>query len=211
MQPLLCACFAGRFPALGTLFNIVKPDHMNQGGPTKEAFDKLLRWLDPDREKAGEKYERIRFRLIRILAAKGCYDAEDLTDKTINIVVSKIDWLLENYKGDPTLYFYAVGKKIFLEYRKKKPVPATPPPDPDSLEIERVCNCLDQCLEELPQHDRQLALRYQQGEKRERSANRKRLADELGISVNALRIRMYHIHSKLRESMERRFGQFLGG
>jgi len=173
-------------------------------GPSKEAFDKLLRWLDPDRDKAGEKYERIRFRLIRILAAKGCYDAEDLADQTINIVASKIDWLLENYEGDPTLYFYAVGKKIFLEYLKKKPRPVTLPPAPDSSEIEHVSNCLDRCLEELPTQERQLALRYQEGEKRERSTNRKRLADELGISVNALRIKMYHIHSKLRESMEQR-------
>ena len=175
-------------------------------GPTKETFDKLLLWLDPDRDKAGEKYERIRFRLIRILASKGCYDAEDLADKTINIVVSKIDWLLENYEGDPTLYFYAVGKKVFLEYLKKKPLPTTLPAPPDSPEIERVCNCLEQCLQELSTKDRELALRYQEGEKRQRSHNRQRLADELGISVNALRIKMYHIHSKLRESLERRLG-----
>ena len=179
---------------------------MNQGGPTKEAFDKLLRWLDPDRDKAGEKYERIRFRLIRILAAKGCNDAEDSADQTINIVASKIDWLLENYEGDPTLYFYAVGKKIFLEYLKKKPLPTIAPPVPDSSEIEHVCSCLDLCLDDLPTQDRELALRYQEGEKRERSANRKRLAEELGISVNALRIKMFHIHSKLRESMEQRLG-----
>lgn len=179
---------------------------MNHGGPTKEAFDKLLRWLDHDRDRAGEKYERIRFRLIRILAARGCYDAEDCADQTINIVATKIDWLLENYQGDPTLYFYAVGKKVFLEYLKKKPLPTNLPPALDSTEIERVCRCLDQCLDELPTEDRDLALRYQEGEKGERSANRKRLAEELGISVNALRIKMFHIHSKLRESMQRRLG-----
>jgi len=32
---------------------------------TQEAFDRLLGWLDPDRESAGEKYEAIRLRLIK--------------------------------------------------------------------------------------------------------------------------------------------------
>ena len=104
--------------------------------PDKETFEKLLRWLDPDRDTAAEKYEKIRTRLIRIAAAKGCWVAEDLADQTINVVASKIDWLLENYdERDPALYFYGVGKNIFLEWLKKHPPPGVPPPTPDSSEI----------------------------------------------------------------------------
>jgi DNA-directed RNA polymerase specialized sigma24 family protein len=179
---------------------------MNQG-PTKEAFDKLLRWLDPDRDKAGEKYERIRFRLIRILAAKGCAEPEDLADKTINVVAGKIDSLLQSYVGDPALYFYAVAKKIFLEQLKKKPLPNAPPPDPNPTELEHVCGLLDLCLEELPAVDKDTTLRYQEGEKGERIKNRKRLAEELGISLNALRIKVFHIHARLRQCMELRLQQ----
>ena len=180
---------------------------MNQV-PTKEAFDKLLRWLDPDRDKAGEKYERIRFRLIRILAAKGCAEPEDLADKTINIVAGKIDSLLESYVGDPALYFYAVAKKIFLEQLKKKPLPNTPPPDPNPTELEHVCGLLDLCLDELPAVDKDTTLRYQEGEKGERIKNRKQLAQELGISLNALRIKVFYIHARLRQCMELRLQQF---
>jgi hypothetical protein len=82
---------------------------MTKGELTKEAFDQLLRWLDSDRDKAASKYERIRLRLIRIFAARGCCDAEDLSDQTINVIVGKIDWLTENYEGEPALYFYAAG------------------------------------------------------------------------------------------------------
>jgi hypothetical protein len=39
--------------------------------PEPEAFDKLLTWLDPDREKAGDKYQKLHLRLSRIFAAKG--------------------------------------------------------------------------------------------------------------------------------------------
>jgi hypothetical protein len=31
---------------------------------TREAFERLLAWLDPDRERAGQKYEKIRQKLV---------------------------------------------------------------------------------------------------------------------------------------------------
>ena len=172
-------------------------------GPTKESFAKLLRWLDPDWERAGERYEKIRTRLIKIFSAKGCWVAEDLADRTINVVAGKIDWLLENFTGDPALYFYAVGKKIFLEWLKKNPPPDIPPIRPENPEIERLSCCLDQCLGELSVADRTLVMQYHEGEKQERIRNRKRLAEELGISPNALRIKVCHIHSRLRQFMDR--------
>ena len=54
-------------------------------------FEKLLRWLDPDRDKAGEKYEKIRHRLIRIFSARGCWEPEELFDRTTDIIISKIE------------------------------------------------------------------------------------------------------------------------
>lgn len=169
-----------------------------------EKFDKLLLWLDPDRDRAGAIYEKIRLRLIRIFSSRGCCDGEDLADQTINVVASKIDWLIENYNGNPALYFYAVAKKIYLESLKKKRVPNIPPPDPpDSTAIEVLCNYLDQCLQGLAQADRALVIRYQEGEKQERIKNRKKLASEREISMNGLRIKVFHLHSRLRRCIER--------
>jgi len=177
---------------------------MNRGGPTQEDFEKLLRWLNSDRDKAGEKYERIRFRLIRIFACRGCYEAEDLADETINVVASKTDWLIENYVGDPSLYFYAVAKKIHLEHLKKKPPPNVPPPDPEPAEVEQACIYLDDCLQELRPPDRAMVLRYHQADKHLKIQNRKNLAEELKISRNALRIKVFHLHARLKECLERR-------
>jgi hypothetical protein len=176
----------------------------------KEAFDKLLAWLDPDRDKAGEQYERIRLRLIKIFACRGCCEAEDLADQTVNVVVSKMDWLSENYVGDPALYFYAVAKRIYLVHLKKKPLPNIPPPAPASEEVEQVCNFLEDCLQELPRADRDLALQYHQGEKRIKIQNRKALAERLKISRNALRIRVCHIHFRLKDCIERRLRHAAG-
>ncbi len=170
--------------------------------PSKEAFDKLLLWLNSDRDKAGEKYERIRVRLIRIFACQGCYDREDLADETINVVASKVDWLIANYQGDPALYFYGVAKKLHLEELKRKPLPELPQTDPASPEVEELSNHLEECLEKLQQPDRNLILRYHQGERQIKIENRKRLAEELKISRNALRIKVCHLHERLRKCLE---------
>ena len=177
---------------------------MDKGGPTQEDLDRLLRWLDPDRDKAGEKYETIRRRLIGIFSSRGCLDADDLSDRTINVVITKIDWLETNYVGDRGLYFYGVAKKIHLEDRKKKPPPPVPPPDPTDEEAERLSDCLDECLKELLPAERDLILQYHQLEKQEKIQNRKRLADELQLSRNALRIKVCHIHSRLKRCIQLR-------
>ena len=38
-------------------------------------FERLLTWLDPDPDRAGQLYESIRWRLIAILASRGCHDS----------------------------------------------------------------------------------------------------------------------------------------
>ena len=177
---------------------------MNKGGPTQEDFDRLLRWLNPDRDQAGEKYEKIRHRLNGIFSSRGCYDAEDLADRTINVVMSKTEWLEANYVGDPALYFYAVAKKIHLEDLKKKSPPKLPPPDPESPEVEQLSNILDDCLNELLTGERDLTLRYQEFKGQKRIQNRKRLAEELQLSRNALRIKVCHINARLKQCIESR-------
>ena len=54
-----------------------------------ESFEALLGWLDPDRERAGIKYEQIRSGLISFFTGRGHCEAEDLADETINRVISR--------------------------------------------------------------------------------------------------------------------------
>lgn len=174
-------------------------------GLTQDAFEKLLRWLDPDRDKAGEKLTRIQARLIAIFSSRGCVDPEFLADKTTNVVETKIDWLLENYVGDPALYFHGVAKNVYREYLKKlRPIQPPPPPDPTPPELIEICDYLDECLKTtLSPKDRDTVIRYHEGEKGEKIVNRKNLAAELKISANALRIRLCHLHGRLRKCIER--------
>jgi hypothetical protein len=199
---------SGFFPAIRVLaisrFHSGVNPCMNTASLTQDAFEKLLRWLDPDRDKAGEKLARIQARLIAIFSSRGCLDPESLADKTTNVVIGKTDWLLANYVGDPALYFYGVAKNVYRESLKPaRSIPPPPPPDPEPPELEDVCEYLDECLNKLSPRDRDTAVRYHEGEKGERIENRKKLAAELKISPNALRIRVCHLHGRLRKCIER--------
>ncbi|MFY9619493.1 MAG: hypothetical protein WAQ99_06745 [Pyrinomonadaceae bacterium] len=169
---------------------------------TQEAFDALLGWLDSNREVAAEKYERIRNRLIKIFACRGCFEAEDLADETINRVTSKLADIQPGFEGDPARYFYAVAKKILLEHSRPKPTPPLPQPSSDDEETELMYQRLELCLEKLTPANRELVLGYYQEEKHAKIENRKARAARLGIAVNALRIRAHRIRAWLQECVQ---------
>lgn len=166
----------------------------------QESFDRLLRWLGPDREASEKKYLDIRFRLIRILARWGCYEAEDLADEAFDRVAKKLPEIEKNYVGEPALYFYGVARKVFHEWlRRPKPVlPPSPDPDPGDL-LELYDNCLTTCLDDLSQSDRKLILDYFKEEGRAKIDAHNAMAKELGININALRTRAHRIKKTLKE------------
>jgi DNA-directed RNA polymerase specialized sigma24 family protein len=180
---------------------------------TQDAFDKLLKWLDSDRDRAGRKYETIRLRLIKIFTCRGCSEAEDLADETINRVAAKLDTLEWEGDGDRARYFYAVAQKVYLEHlRNSKNRHGGIPFDcadetsvviikSDTDEIESEYACLERCLENLPINNRRLVLEYYHQERKAKIDHRKMLADELGIAVNALRIRAHRIRLTLERCM----------
>ena len=167
---------------------------------TQESFDALLNWLDPSREQAGRKYEDIRLRLIKIFTCRGCLEPEDLSDETINRVSKKLPDIQSSYEGDPTRYFYGVANKVHMEYLRRKPPPIPPVPDRDEIEMEY--ECLERCIEKLRPEHRGLVLDYYQEQKRTRIDRRKKLADQLGIALNALRIRAHRIRVSLYECVQ---------
>lgn len=178
---------------------------------TQQDFDRLLDWLDADRASAGFKYENIRVRLVKIFTCRRCCEADDLADETINRVTAKLGEIRESYSGDPALYFYGVAQKVHLEYLRKnssvqqsslegrKPGGQTSWASESTDEIEQEYACLDRCMGQLSAEQRGLVLEYYQEEKRAKIDHRKKLADKLGIGVNALRIRAHRIRLQLQE------------
>lgn len=168
---------------------------------TPETFERLLRWLDTDRDKAGRRYEEIRFGLIKIFISRGCLISEELADETINRVARRIQYIADTYEGDPALYFYGVARMIYLEYMRRKPAPEPPAPSTVSEEHERRCECLDQCIERLNPKNRELIRAYYQEDKQAKIDHRKELAERMGMEPNALWVRIHRIREGLRKCM----------
>jgi hypothetical protein len=166
-------------------------------------FDRLLIWLNPNRDQAAEKYEQARRCLIEIFASRGFVDAERLTDDTIDRVIMKVPEISEGWVGDPVRYFRAVAKMITLENRRPKPVVLPDPVLPDPDELEREDNCLEHCLELVSKDERTLLLEYVDGKKRQRQEQ----AERLGITPNALRIRVCQIKKTIKPCIKECLGQ----
>lgn len=168
-------------------------------GLTAEEFNQLLGWLAEDRDAAARRYEEIRSRLVRIFVCRGCSAAEELADRTIDRVATKITQIAGSYEGDPALYFYGVAEKIYLEQVKQVSIPVRPPPERSDIEAEAKYQCLEGCMERLSVRNRELILAYYGDFEGGRTAARKDLAERLGLGANALWIRAHRIRESLRK------------
>ncbi len=161
-------------------------------------FDRLLSWLDPDYHTAGSLYEKIRWRLIAILASRGCHVPEELADETIDRVARRVIDIRDTYVGDKSIYFLGVMNNVHHEYLKRRPQPHAVEPAPDAEAKERLYACLDRCLDKLSPHARQIIERYYAENRSAKITLRKRIAAELGVSASNLRLRALRIREKLQ-------------
>jgi hypothetical protein len=177
---------------------------------TQEDFEEVLLWLDsvpdgvvPDRDRGAVKYEKIRERIIRIYRTRGCSRADEVADESLERFANKAKKLRLTYKGDPALYIYAIAKRVYREILRAESQTITPPIDrTDSDEVELRHAWLEHCLKLLKPEARDLILRFYFGEKREKIENRKKLAEELGITSRALSLRALHIRQKLYDCVK---------
>lgn len=170
----------------------------------QSSFEKLLTWLDGDREMAGQRYEAIRLRLNKKFFGWGCAYAEELADETIDRVIKKIDFLRENYEGDPTPYFYAVAKKVFVEFIRKPATQELPlnlaHKQFDTEKLENLDQCLSKCLKQLSADQRRLILNYYSKDSQMKLRQRRQMTEDLRITPENLRVRAHRIRHKLQKS-----------
>lgn len=179
---------------------------------TQSNFDQLLDWLDSERDRAAIKYETIRVSLIKILTWRGCNNAEDLADETINRVAEKVHLLKTTFVGDPAVYFYAVAKRLVKEEQRKAQLQVhisegdklTEFPDENSETAnDGLYECLALCLKKAGEKKGRMILSYYAGERHLKIANRKAMAEQMGIPLNALRVRMHRIRTSLENCIEK--------
>ena len=180
-------------------------DRAKRWSLTPAAFDKLLGVLDSDPERAGRKYEQLRDGLICFFEWRAAPCPEDHADESLDRVARKLDE--GDRVDDPCSYAYGVARLVLLEAYKsrekeraalaRQPPAQSAPFDSEDDDASRRFECLERCLNELSLESRDFVTAYYKGTQRAKIDNRKRLADGLGIPLNALRLRARRLREKL--------------
>jgi DNA-directed RNA polymerase specialized sigma24 family protein len=166
------------------------------------AFEKMLLWLDKNRDAAGNKYEAIRLRLIKIFDYRQCPNSEELADRVFDRVLQKIEQNAVADGGNPALYFYSVANNIYRE-NLRKPITVELPEDiareEDEESFEPYYECLKKCLKKLSSEKQRLIIGYYEEEKRAKIDFRQKLAQSIGISTAKLHSRVFRIRESLQQ------------
>jgi DNA-directed RNA polymerase specialized sigma24 family protein len=138
-------------------------------------------------------YSRLRRKLILFLNSRGCREAQQLADEVVMRVVQAVSQGRDIQ--DIEAFAFGIAKNLFADWvaELQRPIPWSPVHASASSPRAR---CLEGCLRKLSTSDRELVEAYFV------DRQRKSLAAALGVSVNALRIRVCRLKGELRSCTE---------
>lgn len=170
----------------------------------QEIFDRFLRSLDADRERAGQRYEAIRGKLAKFFEWRGCLPPDEHADAVLNRMIEK--FARGEEIQDPSTYCYGVARLVLLEIRKERAreqaaiseLQHVSSSGDEDGEKQLAMDCLEKCLEGLPADSVDLILKYYaQAAGAQKIDQRKKMAEAMAIPLNALRIRAHRVRERL--------------
>ncbi len=172
---------------------------------TPEVLNGLLALLNPDRERAGESYELLRAKLVRIFEWRGSSFPEDDADETLDRIAHKV--AEGEIVRDVQAYAGGVARLVWLESakrarRSRAALEQMPESESGGVEPDARQECFKSCLNKLPAEARSLVVEYYRKEKSAKIEARKTLAESLGIAHGALRLRIYRLRAQLEKCVE---------
>ena len=177
--------------------NLPQPRPRKEWVLTRETFDRFLAVLDNDRDKAGEKYEEIRLKLLKYFQWCGSSFPDLDADETINRVMRRMEEGANVYNLNG--YIYGVARLVNTESLKHRnrmqeleesSLVELWSVGVDAEAVQRQ-ECLERCLGKLSDEERAMITEYYTHDKAEKVTCRERLAARLGISLNTLRVKMH--------------------
>jgi DNA-directed RNA polymerase specialized sigma24 family protein len=180
-------------------------------GAKDSAFAALLARLSAEGGDA-QAYESLRRRLIQFFRMHVPADAEELADVVLDRLARRIHEGID--VASVPSYALGIARMVLHEARARSArrhlaeadptlAPDEESPD-DASELESTLAALRMCLDAAGTTARQLILTYYGGDGAVRIATRRRLADECGISLNALRNRALRLRDALEECVRKR-------
>ena len=170
---------------------------------TQAAFDQLLQRLDPGGELAGLKYESLRLSLTEFFRSRSCHGCADLADETIDRGTRRISEGVEIQTNDPVSYFIGIAVRVVHEHQRKQNSSVLSPAPIDHEELENKLECREKCFQTLDLETRAFLREYCAGDYAASIKHHRKMAQRLGISVNALRLRVYHHRESLADCIKK--------
>jgi DNA-directed RNA polymerase specialized sigma24 family protein len=173
-----------------------------------DGLARLLERLHPDASEAAEEYERLRRALVKFFDWRGAPAPDECADEVFDRLAHKLG---ETRVDDVRKYAHGTARLVALERRRgpafasiddvpQLPLAAPAPAEPSDQD--RLHECFDRCLAELPEDSRSLLLRYYDGERTAKITNRRGLASLLGVTDNALRSRVQRLRDRLEHCVQ---------
>lgn len=178
----------------------------------QEDFDRLLGWLSPDRDEAGEKYEELRNGLIRFFRIRACRVPESLADETLNRVALKLSEMTPDRNVKKISFVLGFAANVCLEQSARRSIQEvsldTEMHGAENLgrpqtDEENDYKCLDACLARLPDRDRELIIKYYQKHKSSKFEWRKKLAESFDISIANLHTKIHRMKQPLKNCIKK--------
>jgi DNA-directed RNA polymerase specialized sigma24 family protein len=188
----------------------------NRRSISAEGFARLLDALHADPDQAAHEYERLRRALVKFFDWRAVPAPDECADETLDRLARKLE---DTAVKDVKKYVHGIARFVAMERRRAPAftsisdtpldsIAASPPVEADEGDALR--DCFDRCLDKLPEESRSLILRYYEGERDAKIANRRRLASALGLTENALRSRVQRVRDRLERCMQACASQPLG-
>lgn len=169
-----------------------------------EPAAKFLRLLDPNAERAPEKFAELRLKLVKFFEWRRCPDPENLAHDTILRALQAVESGKELTRDDNTAFFFAVAKNVVHESRRSAASRPTVPVDEGIAQTSGDQQAYDtrilyQQLEArhlavLEPNERVLLTRYH-------LEDHEMLAKELSLSPGTLRVRAHRLRQRVLHAM----------
>jgi DNA-directed RNA polymerase specialized sigma24 family protein len=191
----------------------------DEEGLTHLAFSRLLEWLDDGIESHGHSYLEMRRRLTSYFDRRGRRCADDLADETLNRIGKTLEHDGAIAITPQARYCYVVARFVLLEdirreqldIRRRESRRSDPESWPErgaaASQAEELAahearlESLDNSLQALSPERRALIVDYYRDSGPQKIARRRELARRLGITMNALGIRVSRIRAALEARM----------
>lgn len=191
----------------------------------------LVRALGPDTEQAGRRYASLRERLVRFFEWNRVPIADELADETLDRLARRLgrtetaatnentnDLSPAEAVERPEEFAAGIARLVLYEQRRRQiraeqafesieresAIDLVLAQTENSQHAEELSAVLDACMAELTREQRELIGRYYNVNGRTMIDARKLLAQEMGISINALRNRALRIRAELENRMRSR-------